>query len=75
MNVGAVLTEAAHAKAGGAQRFCMGAAWRDIKDRDLPNMAAMLEGVKAMGLETCMTLGIARAGTGTRAEIGWPGLL
>ena len=58
MNVGAVLTEAAHAKAGGAQRFCMGAAWRDIKDRDLPNLAAMLEGVKAMGLETCMTLGM-----------------
>ena len=58
MDVGAVLTEAAQAKAGGAQRFCMGAAWRDVKDRDLPNLAAMLEGVKAMGLETCMTLGM-----------------
>jgi biotin synthase len=58
MDVGAVLTEAAQAKAGGAQRFCMGAAWRDVKNRDLPNLAAMLEGVKAMGLETCMTLGM-----------------
>jgi biotin synthase len=58
MDVGAVLTEAAQAKAGGAQRFCMGAAWREVKDRDLPQLAAMLEGVKAMGLETCMTLGM-----------------
>jgi biotin synthase len=58
MSVDAVLAEAAQARAGGAQRFCMGAAWRDVKDRDLPNLAAMLEGVKAMGLETCMTLGM-----------------
>ncbi len=58
MDVGAVLTEAAQARAGGAQRFCMGAAWREVKDRDVPNLAAMLEGVKAMGLETCMTLGM-----------------
>ena len=58
MDVGAVLAEAAQAKAGGAQRFCMGAAWREVKDRDLPHLAAMLEGVKAMGLETCMTLGM-----------------
>jgi biotin synthase len=58
MNVGAVLTEAAQAKAGGAQRFCMGAAWREVKDRDLPQLAAMLEGVKSMGMETCMTLGM-----------------
>ncbi len=58
MDVGAVLAEAAQAKAGGAQRFCMGAAWRDVKDRDLPKLEAMLEGVKAMGLETCMTLGM-----------------
>ena len=58
LDVGAVLTEAAQAKAGGAQRFCMGAAWREVKDRDLPNLAAMLDGVKAMGLETCMTLGM-----------------
>ena len=58
MEVEAVLVEAANAKAGGAQRFCMGAAWRDVKDRDLPKVAAMISGVKAMGLETCVTLGM-----------------
>jgi biotin synthase len=58
MDVDAVLTEAAEAKAGGAQRFCMGAAWRDLKDRDLPKVSAMISGVKAMGLETCVTLGM-----------------
>jgi biotin synthase len=58
MNIGAVLAEAREAKAGGAQRFCMGAAWRDVKDRDLPRLAAMISGVKAMGLETCATLGM-----------------
>ena len=58
MDVDAVLAEASQAKAGGAQRFCMGAAWREVKDRDLPQLSAMLEGVKAMGLETCMTLGM-----------------
>ena len=54
----AVIDEAALAKAGGAQRFCMGAAWRDLKDRDLPKVAAMISGVKALGLETCATLGM-----------------
>ena len=58
MDVDAVLAEAASAKAGGAQRFCMGAAWRDLKDRDLPKVSAMITGVKAMGLETCVTLGM-----------------
>ena len=58
MDVDAVLAEAASAKAGGAQRFCMGAAWRDLKDRDLPKVSAMISGVKAMGLETCVTLGM-----------------
>ncbi len=58
MDLDAVLAEAAQAKAGGAQRFCMGAAWRDLKDRDVPKVAAMIEGVKAMGLETCVTLGM-----------------
>src|ERR1700761_1833099 len=58
MDTDAVLAEAAQAKAGGAQRFCMGAAWRDLKDRDVPKVAAMIEGVKAMGLETCVTLGM-----------------
>jgi biotin synthase len=58
MDVEAVLAEAARAKANGAQRFCMGAAWRDLKDRDTPKVAAMVEGVKALGLETCATLGM-----------------
>ena len=53
-----VIAQAAEAKAGGAQRFCMGAAWRDLKDRDLPKVAAMISGVKALGLETCATLGM-----------------
>ncbi|MGE3142008.1 MAG: biotin synthase BioB [Hyphomonadaceae bacterium] len=54
----AVLAEARRAKEGGAQRFCMGAAWRDLKDRDLPQMCEMVSGVKALGLETCATLGM-----------------
>ena len=58
MSVDAVLTEARAAKAGGASRFCMGAAWRSPKDRDLDNVCAMVEGVKALGLETCATLGM-----------------
>ena len=58
MDVDAVLAEASRAKAGGAQRFCMGAAWRDLKDRDLPKVSAMISGVKALGLETCVTLGM-----------------
>jgi len=58
MAVEAVLTEARAAKEGGASRFCMGAAWRSPKDRDLENVCAMVEGVKALGLETCATLGM-----------------
>jgi biotin synthase len=58
MALDAVLKEAAAAKAGGASRFCMGAAWRSPKDRDIENVCAMVEGVKAMGLETCATLGM-----------------
>ena len=58
MAVEKVLSEARSAKEGGAQRFCMGAAWRDLKDRDVPALAAMIGGVKAMGLETCATLGM-----------------
>jgi biotin synthase len=54
----AVLREAAAAKAAGASRFCMGAAWRSPKDRDLDQVCAMVEGVKALGLETCATLGM-----------------
>jgi biotin synthase len=58
MDAEAVIAEARRARDGGAQRFCMGAAWRDLKDRDLPKVAAMIEGVKALGLETCVTLGM-----------------
>jgi biotin synthase len=58
MEADAVIAEAARAKAAGAQRFCMGAAWRDLKDRDTPKLAAMIAGVKALGLETCATLGM-----------------
>ena len=58
MEAQAVIAAAAEAKAGGAQRFCMGAAWRDLKDRDVPRLAAMISGVKALGLETCATLGM-----------------
>ena len=58
MDVGAVLAAAAEAKAHGSQRFCMGAAWREPKDRDMAAVCDMVAGVKAMGLETCMTLGM-----------------
>lgn len=58
MDVDLVLANARAAKEAGAARFCMGAAWREPKDRDLDAVAAMVEGVKALGLETCMTLGM-----------------
>jgi len=58
MDLDAVLAEARVAKAGGASRFCMGAAWRSPKDRDLDKVCAMVEGVKALGMETCVTLGM-----------------
>jgi biotin synthase len=61
MSLDVVLSEAAAAKASGASRFCMGAAWRSPKDRDLDNVCAMVEGVKALGLETCVTLGMLEA--------------
>ena len=53
-----VLNEAQSAKDSGASRFCMGAAWRSPKDRDIPKLVAMIDGVRALGLETCMTLGM-----------------
>ena len=58
MDVEAVLDAAAEAKAAGSGRFCMGAAWRNPKARDMDTLCAMVAGVKAMGLETCMTLGM-----------------
>lgn len=56
-----VLQSAAQAKSTGASRFCMGAAWRNLKDRDVDRIVAMVEGVKDMGLETCVTLGMLEA--------------
>lgn len=53
-----VLENATKAKESGASRFCMGAAWRNLKDRDLERVAAMVTGVKDLGLETCVTLGM-----------------
>lgn len=58
MQVDAVIEEAKAAKASGATRFCMGAAWRSPKNKDLPYVVEMVKGVKALGLETCMTLGM-----------------
>jgi len=58
MEVDEVLAKAAQAKAAGATRFCMGAAWRSPKDRDVAKVAAMVEGVRAMGMEACATLGM-----------------
>ncbi len=57
-----VLAAARAAKARGATRFCMGAAWRGPKDKDLAQVAEMIRGVKALGLETCVTLGLLREG-------------
>lgn len=57
----AVLAEAKKAKDAGASRFCMGAAWRSPKDRDIDNVAALISDVKALGLETCATLGMLTA--------------
>ncbi len=58
MSLDAVLAEARAARAAGASRFCMGAAWREPKDRDLDQVCAMVEGVRALGLESCATLGM-----------------
>lgn len=58
LEVEKVLTQAKAAKDKGASRFCMGAAWTNPKQRDMPYIIEMVQGVKAMGLETCMTLGM-----------------
>lgn len=58
MEVERVLSEARKAKAAGATRYCMGAAWRAPKDRDMAAIEAMVRGVRDLGLETCMTLGM-----------------
>lgn len=58
MDVDTVLDAARAAKANGASRFCMGAAWRNPKERHMPALTEMVRGVKELGLETCMTLGM-----------------
>jgi len=62
MSVDAVLEQARAAKAAGASRFCMGAAWRGPKPRDIPKVAAIVAAVKGLGMETCATLGMLEDG-------------
>jgi len=62
MSVDAVISAAKAAKSNGATRFCMGAAWRGPKDRDLQKVLEMIKAVRALGLESCATLGLLREG-------------
>jgi len=68
MAIEAVVAEARAAKHSGASRFCMGAAWRSPKDRDLDAVCDMVEAVKALGLETCATLGMLTADQARRLK-------
>jgi biotin synthase len=68
MDVEAVLADARAAAAAGATRFCMGAAWRSPKDKDLDAVCEMVEGVAAMGMETCVTLGMLSAAQAARLK-------
>jgi biotin synthase len=68
MPVEDVLEAARQAKAQGAGRFCMGAAWRSPKDRDIDRVCEMIEGVKALGMETCVTLGMLTDGQTQRLK-------
>ena len=61
MSVSQVKAQALRAKSNGSSRVCMGAAWREPKDRDIEKVVAMIKGVKALGLETCATLGMLEA--------------
>ncbi len=71
MQVEKVLAEARRARENGASRFCMGAAWKHPSARDFPYVLDMVKGVRAMGLETCMTLGaLSREQTEALAEAG-----
>jgi biotin synthase len=63
-----VLDAARQAKANGATRFCMGAAWRSPKERDIEKVEEMVRGVKALGLETCATLGMLEQGQADRLK-------
>src|SRR5215469_8894554 len=68
MEIDAVLADARAARDAGATRFCMGAAWRNPKDKDLDTVCAMVEGVKALGMETCVTLGMLTGEQATRLK-------
>ena len=68
MEVQRVLAEAKKAKDAGATRYCMGAAWRSPKERDMDAVVAMVEGVKELGMETCMTLGMLDLGQAQRLK-------
>jgi biotin synthase len=71
MEVEKVLSAARKAKEEGSTRFCMGAAWRNPTERDFPKVLRMVEGVKALGLESCMTLGmLTQDQAGALAEAG-----
>ena len=63
-----VLSEARRAKASGASRFCMGAAWRGPKEKDIDRVAEMISGVRELGLETCVTLGMLKPGQAERLK-------
>ena len=66
LSLDTVLESARRARENGATRFCMGAAWRGPKDRDLEKILPMVEGVKALGMETCVTLGMLKDGQAER---------
>ena len=68
MDVDAVLADARAARDAGVSRFCMGAAWRNPKDKDLDAVCTMVEGVKALGMETCVTLGMLTAPQAVRLK-------
>jgi biotin synthase len=68
LHVAVVVEQARAAKTAGASRFCLGAAWRSPKDRDLEQVCAMVQGVRALGLETCATLGMLTAAQAARLK-------
>ena len=75
MDVREVLNAAKAARESGATRFCMGAAWRSPKDRDMEKVETMVREVKAMGLETCATLGMLKEEQAQRLKDAGLGLL
>ena len=75
MEVERVVAEASKARDAGATRYCMGAAWRSPKARDMDAVVAMVDGVKALGMETCMTLGMLDREQARSPEAGGPRLL